>query len=1060
MKSDKLICLDIERLFKCVFEGKKRGEIFGIPEELFFYPKKDDFFKTKRYGKMIETPVGVASGPHTQMSQNIISAWLCGARYIELKTVQVLDELDVTKPCIDMTDEGYNCEWSQELKLDESFNEYLNAWIMLHILKDSFGFEGEERGFIFNMSVGYNMEGIMTPSVQRFLDRMTNCKKEKEEKIGKLSKIYPRIKDINSPDMITDSLTISTMHGCPPDEIEKIGSYFIKERKFDTTIKLNPTLLGVKKLRNILNDRLGFDVIVPNEAFEHDLKYEAGVELIKSLLESAKKEGVEFNLKLTNTLESLNIKKNLPEKEKMHYMSGRALHPISINLALALQEEFDGKLDISFSAGVDAFNIADVIKCGLYPVTVCSDILKPGGYSRIRQYVDVISDNLTSLNKNPFPYLKEYAEKVLDSHYYKKERFFYDSVKTERELEFFDCAEAPCMTKCAAGQEIPRYLDYAARGEIDKAYQTILATNPFSNLQGKVCDHKCETKCARINYDEPLKIRDIKKYIADNAKDDFTLKKASPNGLKVSIIGGGPSGLSCAYFLALEGFEVEIYEAKSFLGGMAAGAIPLFRLDNESLQKDITKILSLGVKANTDFKVDKDKFEDITRKSDYVYIAAGAQKSLPLSISGIESKGVYDQISFLSDIRRGKEVKIGNNIIIIGGGNSAMDAARAAKRLAGEKGEVFIVYRRIKKEMPCDRHEIKEALEEGIKLIELAAPEEVISENGRVIGLKVSKMRLGETDASGRHKPVKISGSEFEIKADTIIQAIGQRAILDFYSENDLRFNPETYETAIENVFVGGDAARGASSLINAIGDGKNAAISILRKAKKERQINISPKDDRKADFKKLMVNHSHRCLSVVEGSEVTGGGIDFKAEAARCLQCDLMCGICATVCPNRANMYYEINPFYLPRETALSNGEIELKGIKDIKQQMQIINIGDFCNECGNCKTFCPSSGAPYKDKPKFHITKESFECAEIGFYFEDKNNMLIKIENEVSNLENKGGELIYENSDASVILDSNTLKAKKVSFKNGAAEMDISVIAEYAFLYNNLKDNPIFGK
>jgi putative selenate reductase len=180
------------------------------------------------------------------------------------------------------------------------------------------------------------------------------------------------------------------MHGCPPDEIEKIAEYFIKERKFHTTVKLNPTLLGPEKVREILNKKLGYNIIVPDQAFEHDLKYQDGVAIIKSLIKKAEKAQVKFSLKLTNTLETLNIKKNLPEKEKMHYMSGRALHPISVSLAAVLQKEFNGKLDISFAAGVDSYNIVEVLKCGLAPITVSSDILKPGGYGRIKQYVESI----------------------------------------------------------------------------------------------------------------------------------------------------------------------------------------------------------------------------------------------------------------------------------------------------------------------------------------------------------------------------------------------------------------------------------------------------------------------------------------------------------------------------------------------------------------------------------------------------------------------------------------------------------------------------------------------
>lgn len=391
MSSDRFTCASLKTLFDWISEYDEKGEIFGIASELFFIPKEDDRFRMHRYGQMLETPLGVAAGPHSQLSQNIITAWLTGARYMELKTIQVLDELEVTKPCIDMSDEGYNCEWSQELKLHQSFDEYLNAWTLIHILRDKFSLPKESNGFIFNMSVGYNLEGIMSETVQTFLNKMEDCKSELDAKISEIAEFYPRIKDIDIPSSITRNITISTMHGCPPEEVEKIGRYFIEDRRLDTTIKLNPTLLGPDKLREILNDKLGFDVVVPDLAFEHDLKYEAGIALIKSLTETAEKAGVVFNLKLTNTLETSNIKQKLPKNEEMVYMSGRALHPISINVAAMLQKEFNGKLDLSFSAGADCFNIPDILRCGLKPVTICSDILKPGGYGRLSQYLTNIN---------------------------------------------------------------------------------------------------------------------------------------------------------------------------------------------------------------------------------------------------------------------------------------------------------------------------------------------------------------------------------------------------------------------------------------------------------------------------------------------------------------------------------------------------------------------------------------------------------------------------------------------------------------------------------------------
>jgi len=304
--SDKFFPIPIEQLLGIILhELDSNQSILGIPSKLFFSPQKSNRLATEIFGQKIATPLGVAAGPHSQMAQNIIAAWLMGCRYIELKTIQTLDELEVSKPCIDMQDEGYNCEWSQELKVEQSFNEYLNAWVAIHILNHKLGL-GSSPQTIFNMSVGYNLEGIKKPNVQWFLDRMTSCETELKTKINLVRPIYPAIDSILIPPQLSNSITLSTMHGCPANEIEGIARYLLTERKLHTLVKLNPTLLGRQELRRILNDELKFKTSVPDAAFEHDLKYPDAVQIIRSLQGDAERMGLQFGLKLTNTLESVN----------------------------------------------------------------------------------------------------------------------------------------------------------------------------------------------------------------------------------------------------------------------------------------------------------------------------------------------------------------------------------------------------------------------------------------------------------------------------------------------------------------------------------------------------------------------------------------------------------------------------------------------------------------------------------------------------------------------------------------------------------------------------------
>ncbi|MCK4988084.1 MAG: FAD-dependent oxidoreductase, partial [Desulfobacterales bacterium] len=551
------------------------------------------------------------------------------------------------------------------------------------------------------------------------------------------------------------------------------------------------------------------------------------------------------------------------------------------------------------------------------------------------------------------------------------------------------------MTTCPASQDIPAYMYYTARGDYTRAHQVILETNPFPNIQGMVCDHLCQEKCTRMNYDNPLLIREIKRFIAQKHDGPSGLQPGPANGVRVAIVGAGPSGLACAYFLALDGFEVHIFESKAFAGGWASDAIPAFRLDEASINKDIDAILCLGVNIHYQAKIDRKQFEKFRRDFEYVYIAIGAQEGTELGVPGEDAEGVMDQLRFLSAVRRGERPDLGKKVAVIGGGNSAMDAARTANRLVGPDGRVSIVYRRTREEMPADFEEIQATLDEGIELIELTAPECLLVEDGQVKSNVCFKMELGEPDASGRPRPIKIEGTEFEIQVDSVISAIGQRVELDFFPEKELYSDPATLETRLPNVFAGGDAVRGASTLIRAIGDGKRVAETIRRRAAVQFELPAG-KTDRNPDVKTLQIAQARRVFGPQMPEIALDQRLDFnlviqtldpesaQQEARRCLQCDVICNICTTVCPNRANIAYTVDPIEFRVQQAVRSGKntrIEDLETVRIAQKFQIINLGDFCNECGNCTTFCPTNGAPYRVKPKFYLTPKSFENEQNGY-------------------------------------------------------------------------------
>ncbi|PLW99305.1 MAG: putative selenate reductase subunit YgfK, partial [Marinilabiliales bacterium] len=686
----------------------------------------------------------------------------------------------------------------------------------------------------------------------------------------------------------------------------------------------------------------------------------------------------------------------------------------------------------------------------------------PGGFGRLKQYTDnldrafqdvqatsienfiIKSDGTKGLTEQEAALLNlnKYAGEVIESDKYKKTRE--PNIKTYRKLEHFDCIKAPCVTTCPTHQDIPDYLFQAAQKNLDEAFRIILRTNPFPSTLGMVCDHMCQSKCTRINYDNPILIREVKRFVSERGKENFKQITQAANGKKIAIIGAGPSGLSCAHFMDLSGFEVKVFETKNISGGMVADAIPSFRLTAESLDSDIQRIKNLGVEINYNQKIDKNKFNELQQDFDYVYIATGAQKAKKLGIPGESLKGVLDPLKFLSDIKRNKQIEIGETVLILGGGNTAMDAARTMKRLIPENGKVKIVYRRTKNEMPAEFEEIMAAIEEGIEIIELASPEKIEKKNGKLL-LSCNKMKLSEPDEEGRARPVKIEGELFTLEADTIVPAIGQDLDIDFV-DNNLLFKEEAYKTALENVFIGGDALRGASTVIKAVADGRFAAKTILE------EINQSIPDynqtTKGGDFNSHIIKRSNR----IHGEQITESNPEnrnnFKLvvealdedtaiqEASRCLYCDEVCSICDTVCPNRANYTYEIDPVEFSLQKAVKNkDQIELidNGSFSINQKYQVVNIGDFCNECGNCTIFCPTSGKPFADKPKIYLNFYSFNDAGEGYfinYFGGMKTIMYRGKDGIKTLTD-AGEIFLFDTDKIIAKFSRDFKIIEINFK-----------------------------
>jgi putative selenate reductase len=981
--------------------------IFGIHCPLFYTSKKDSPYAIEDlFGHYLATPIGPGAGPHTQLAPNILCAWLSGGRFIELKTVQIMDELEIPRPCIDMEDEGYNVEWSQELKLDQSASEYIKAWVLIHILHRFLGFEGPV-GTVFNMSVGYNLKGIQSPPMTRFMDRLEDASEEIADIRAVLREKFPQFGDIEIPTRISNNVTLSTMHGCPPDEIEQIARYLMEERGLHTAVKLNPTLLGKDTVMRILHDHLGFrEIHIPDPVFEHDLQYDRAVELIKTLKTVAAEQGLTFGLKLSNTLAMANHKGVLPGDEM--YMSGRALYPITINLFHKLSQEFGGDLNVSFSAGADAFNLTDILAAGAWPVTTVSDLLKPGGYSRMLQYLENLEGDmrdrgvtsLEELARDKLANLERAAAHALENPRYKKDYHPYSLPKVESKLDLFDCITAPCVEQCAVHQDVPEYVWLISRQKYDQALDVVLSRNPLPGVTGYVCNHLCQTRCTRNNYDQPVAIRALKRFAAEHGNAP---QYPIPNIQypKVAVIGSGPSGLAAAYFLALNSVETTIYEARDRPGGMLAIA-PTFRLPEAIVQEDIERITKLGVKIELSHPITSPPEELLKSGFDAVYIASGAGKDARLGMEGEAGEGVYHSLDFLDRVRRGERVELGSRVLIIGGGNSAMDAARTARRLTD--GSVTIVYRRTRSEMPADGEEIEDALVEGVILEELASPTRIILREGRVVALECVRNELGEPGPDGRRRPVPVVGSEFQIEADSVVIAIGQALEVGSWKievGDWVVVDPLTLATSVPGVFAGGDAVRGPATIVEACADGRQAAEAICQQLgvpfeRPSAHLPVLSQEDI-AQVKRVRT----RKAAQHEGATLPPdqrGGFDLVeatlteeaalAEAGRCLQCSTLCDKCVEVCPNRANYTFFVAPVSLTLPTvSCRQGELVVTGeeVFQVEQTRQIIHLDDFCNECGNCETFCVHHGQPYLDKPRLFLRRDDFELEEDNaFYIE----------------------------------------------------------------------------
>jgi len=475
--------------------------------------------------------------------------------------------------------------------------------------------------------------------------------------------------------------------------------------------------------------------------------------------------------------------------------------------------------------------------------------------------------------------------------------------------------KSPCQHTCPVGMDIPSYIALVRAGRLEDAYKILLKTNPFPSVCGRVCDHKCQSKCRRGKLDEPVAIKFLKRYITDNTTRPPIVAVPVTRKERIAIIGAGPAGLTAAHDLAKRGYKVTVFEELPEPGGMLRWAIPSYRLPREVLAREIDDIRALGVEIKCNTRVGKDmSFNELASNHDFLYIATGAHKSQKMRVPGEDLAGVYGGVEFLRDFNMNEEAwlkgkkNLGKKVAVIGGGNSAIDAARVALRLGAE---VTILYRRERQDMPAAPEEIKAAEDEGVKIEFLVAPLEIQGSDGKVQTIVCERMSLGEFDSSGRRKPVPIKGSAYSLPIDSVIAAIGQVPDVSFIPESSgvtinrwscIDLAPGS-KSATHNmrIYAGGDVVTGPDTVIAAIAAGHRAASDIdasIRTASGEPLYEPPPEeeievpliiDEETIESPQCAMPEIHGAERVLGFAEVELGftAEDALKEAARCLRCD-----------------------------------------------------------------------------------------------------------------------------------------------------------------------------
>ena len=786
------------------------------------------------------------------------------------------------------------------------------------------------------------------------------------------------------------------MHGCPPDEIEAIARHLLVDRGLHTTVKLNPTLLGRDRVLEILHDRLGYhDIRIADAVFDHDLQYGRAVRLIRSLTATAHDRGLHFGVKLSNTLAMGNHRGVLPGQEM--YMSGRALYPVTMALFHRLATELGAGLSVSFSAGADALNLPAILAAGARPVTVVSDLLKPGGYARFAQYLDNLEAEMARRGAASLAELSADRQRSLAA----------EAAAAAGDPRY---ARSTITGRPAQGRLRPRPLRLhrrALRGAVRHRpgrSRLRLAHRPRRSRAGAAHHpgpqppaglHRLRLHPPLRDALHPAQLRGAGGHSRPQALCRRTgrhghraPRRCAPARRWPSSAAGRRAWPPPACWPSTACPSPSWSRGTVRAGCWPAPSRPSACLP-AALEADLQRIRALGVRFELNSPA-PDPAALLAQGYAAVYVATGAPVSIPLGIPGEDGPGVYDALGLLDDVRRQVEEgsaprSIGRRVLVVGGGNSAVDAARAALRLGAEK--VTLVYRRTRREMPAIAEEAEAALGEGVILAELTIPVRVIRSTDGVVALECRRAVLGEPGPDGRRQPVPVEGSEFGMAADAIVVAIGQRPA------SPLPVDAASGVTAHPGIYAGGDAVRGPATVIQAIADGRRAAEAICRDLGLYARALAVPRPlplrrrDRPPEGRPCPPRAAPRARRAPAG-DAAPASRRWRSPWAVRPPAARPRAVCSA--PRSATSAWRSAPTAPTTPTRPTRPRSPCRcwpapavpgrsghGAFRVAQARQIVHVDDLCNACGNCETFCVHQGKPYRDKPRLFLTREGFAAA-----------------------------------------------------------------------------------